>query len=45
MEKSQYLCNRLDDFNEIWHGDTSETSAGTLKMQNWKIDWKATNLR
>jgi len=27
MEKSQYLCNRLTDFDEIWHSDASGTSA------------------
>jgi len=23
LEKSQYLCNRLADFDKIWHGDVS----------------------
>jgi len=27
IEKSQYLCNGLTDFDEIWHGDAPSTSA------------------
>jgi len=31
--KSPYLCNRLTDFDEIWHGDASLSPALDVKFK------------
>jgi len=33
--KSPYLCNRLTDFDEIWHGDANWHSGPTVKISNF----------
>ena len=51
--KSLYLCNRLTDFDEIWHNDAywPPTAEGLLKISNfWKFKmaaaaiWKITKI-